>query len=234
LRLESLEERRMMSADTTIPNAGSPLVGLANVLMVSQPKIESNIVFLGDSFTWNYQYSTGAPVWSAFVAGTGAANYAVSGQTTQGLLYQLSLGQLVGLSPSVIVLALGTNNLYEGDTPQATAAGILADVAAIHQFEPQAQVLVLGVPPGQASPNDPYRSATVQTNALVSQQLAGDGRATFFNLAPVFEQGDGSISNLMMLDYIHPTTLGYADMTAALMPAIFRAYLDSLALRAAL
>jgi hypothetical protein len=54
LRLESLEERRMMSADTTIPNAGSLLVGLANVLMVSQPKVESNIVFLGDSFTMNW------------------------------------------------------------------------------------------------------------------------------------------------------------------------------------
>ncbi|HEY7153609.1 MAG TPA: GDSL-type esterase/lipase family protein [Gemmataceae bacterium] len=92
--------------------------------MASQPKGEANIVFLGDSIAWNYQYSTGAPVRSAFVSGGGAADYGVNGQTTQSLLYQLSLGQLVGLSPSVVVLTIGTDNLSQGDTPQATAAGI--------------------------------------------------------------------------------------------------------------
>lgn len=229
LRLESLEDRRMMSANTTVPTPNaSPLIALGDVLAASQPKTDANIVFLGDSITWAYQYGAGAPVWSAFAQGAKAVDYGVIGQTTENLLYQLSLGQLIGVDPSVVVLTIGTNNLLQGDTPQATAAGILADVAAIQQFEPTAQVLVLGVPPGEASPKDPYRSEVAQTNALVSQQLAGDARAAFFNIAPAFENGDGSISNTIMSDYIHPTTLGYADMTATLLPALQRAFLDSL------
>jgi lysophospholipase L1-like esterase len=234
--VEPLEDRRMMSANTTspTPNAFFPFVGLGDVLMASQPKMEANIVFLGDSITWGYAFGAGAPVWSAFLNGAGAVNYGVNGQTTQNVLYQLSLGQLIGLHPSVVVLTIGTNNLLEGDTPQATAAGILADVNTIHFFEPQAQVLVLGVPPGAASANDPYRIAVNQTDALVSQQLAGDAHATFFNIAPAFEQSDGSISNQIMFDYIHPTTQGYADMTIALLPAIARAYLDSFPLRGGL
>ncbi|HEY7424177.1 MAG TPA: GDSL-type esterase/lipase family protein [Gemmataceae bacterium] len=235
LRVEALEDRRMMSANTTAPtpNNSFPFVGLGDMLMASQPKTPANIVFLGDSIDWGYQYGAGAPVWSAVMAGTATVDYGVIGQTTQNLLFQLSLGQLVGIHPSVIVLTIGTNNLSEGDTPQATAAGILADLNNIHLFAPQAQVLVLGVPPGGASPNDPYRIAVDQTNALVSQQLTGDAHATFFNIAPAFEQGDGSISNLVLFDYIHPTTLGYADMTVALLPAIAQANLGSFPLRAA-
>jgi lysophospholipase L1-like esterase len=228
LRVEPLEDRRMMSAVTTVPtpNAIFPFVAFGDAMMASQPKTGASIVFLGDSITWNFEYGSGAPVWSAFMSG--AADFGVNGQTTENLLYQLSLGQLVGLNPSVVVLTIGTNNLLQGDTPEATAAGILADVATIHFFQPQAQVLVLGVPPGKASPNDPYRVASVQTDALVQQQLIGDPHATFIDIAPAFEQSDGAISNLILFDYIHPTALGYANMTAVLAPAIMEAYLKSL------
>jgi lysophospholipase L1-like esterase len=236
LGLESLEDRRMFSADTTLPSLlGAPPVTVAGTfLTISQPRGDANIVFLGDSITWGYQYGLGAPVWQAVLSGLGAADYGVIGATTQSLLYQLSLGQLLGVHPSVAVLTIGTNNLLEGDGPQATAAGVLADVSMIHQLEPQAQLLVLGVPPGGASPNDPYRSQVVQTDALVAPMVAGDSRATFVNIAPAFEDGNGSISGLILLDSIHPTTLGYANLTAALVTPITTAYRDSFPFSASL
>jgi lysophospholipase L1-like esterase len=183
-------------------------------------------VFLGDSITAGYAYGTGAPVWSTFIAPLGAADYGVGDQTTQSLLYQISLGQLVGINPSVVVLNVGTNNLWEGDTPQATAAGVLADVSAIHRYLPAAQVLVLGVPPGGPRPNDPYRQQANQTDALVSQMLAGDPRATFVNIAPGLEQPDGTISNLFLFDSIHPTDLGYLGMTVVLLGPLDQALLQ--------
>ena len=236
LRVEPLEDRRMFSANTTSPSlVGASLVTVAETFqMVSQPRGNVRIVFLGDSITWGYQYGLGAPVWQSALSGLGAADYGVIGATTQSLLYQLSLGQLLGEDPSVVVLTIGTNNLLEGDGPQATAAGILADVAMIHQFEPRAELLVLGVPPGGATPSDPYRIQTVQTDALVASMLAGDSRATFVNVAPAFEDGDGTISGLISLDSIHPTILGYANLTFALMTPITTAYLDSLPLHAVL
>jgi lysophospholipase L1-like esterase len=228
-RLEVLEDRWLPSDITTVPtaNAAFPLLTLADTISANQPRSSPAVVFLGDSITWGFEYGTGSSLWSTVNAGGVAANYGINGQTTQGLLYQLSLGQLAGIQPAVVVLTIGTNNLLEGDSPQATAAGILADVNAIHVYQPQAQVVVLGVPPGHANPSDPYRQATVQTDALVQQQLAGDPRATFVNIAPALEDPSGQISSLMLYDYIHPTALGYSNISAALFAPIQQAYLTS-------
>ncbi len=228
-RLEVLEDRCLLSA-TTVPSDVNPFVvltGPGDVFVASQPKGNPGVVFLGDSIAGGYYYGTGTPVWSAFMAPLGAADYGVGGQTTQTLLFQLSLGQLVGINPSVAVLIIGTNNLIEGDSPQATAAGVLADVNTIHAYLPATQILVLATPPGAPSPNDPYRRATEQTDALVAQMLAGDTRATFVNIAPALEQANGTISNLVEFDYIHPTVLGYFDMTLALIVPIEQAALTS-------
>jgi lysophospholipase L1-like esterase len=233
--LEPLEERRMFSADTTLASLAGvlPVTVVGTYVTASQPHVNANVVFLGDSITWGYKYGMGAPIWQSSLSDVGAADYGVIGATTQSLLYQLSLGQLAGVYPSVVVLTIGTNNLLGGDSPEATARGVLANVNLIHQFEPQAQVLVLGVPPGGASPHDPYRNQVIQTNAAISQMLAGDSRATFVNIAPAFEDGGGSISNLSMFDSIHPTPLGYANLTATLLPPIAQASLAGGTLRAA-
>jgi hypothetical protein len=153
-------------------------------------------------------------------------DYGVGSQTTQTLLYQLSLGQLVGINPSVVVLIIGTNNLVEGDSPSATAAGIVADVNAIHHYLPQAEVFVLGVPPLGFRPNDSYRQLATQTDALVISMLADDPRATFVNIAPGLEQPDGTISNFVLFDGIHPTELGYLGMTAFLLGPLDEAWLE--------
>jgi beta-glucosidase len=218
LAVEELEERCVLSADTTVAAPDSPFSFTVpgDVMVAMQPKGNPGIVFLGDSITWGLANGMGAPVWSAVMVPHGAADYGVSGQTTQSLLYQLSLGQLVGIHPSVVVLTVGTNNLLEGDSPEATAAGILADVYAIHQYLPGAHVLVLGVPPGGASPTDPDRLQTEQTDALVQPLLAGAPWATFVNIAPALEQPDGSISSAVLIDTVHPTTLGYFDLMNAL------------------
>jgi beta-glucosidase len=218
LTVEELEERCVLSADTTVaaPNSPFPFTAPGDVQVASQPKGNPGIVFLGDSITWGFANGLGAPVWSAVMAPLSAADYGVSGQTTQSLLFQLSLGQLVGINPSVVVLTIGTNNLLEGDTPQATAAGVLADVYAIHQYLPGAHVLVLGTPPGGANPTDPYRLQTEQTDALVQSMLADDPRAAFVNIAPALEQPDGTISSAVLIDSIHPTALGYFNLINAL------------------
>ncbi len=229
LRPEELEQRCLLSADIIAPIAFPlTLPGLGDVVMAAQPKGNPPLVFLGDSITWGFSYGSGTPVWSAVMAPLGAADYGVLFQTTQSLLYQLSLGQLVGINPSVVVLTIGTNNLLEGDTPQATADGIFADLSAIEQFLPSAQTLVLGVPPGSANPSDPYREEAAQTDALLSRMMAGLSHAAFVNIAPAFEQADGTISNFVLFDGIHPTTLGYLTMTEALVDPLLQAYLASL------
>lgn len=227
--VEVLEDRCLLSSTTTIPLPTQiPLViALPDVLAATSPKGNPTVVFLGDSISYQYAYGTGAPVWNSVMAPLGMANYGVSGQTTQSLLFQMAQGQLIGINPSVVVLDIGGNDLLQGDSPLATAAGVLADVAAIHQYLPDSQVLVLGVFPGKQSPTDPYRTERQQTNQLVSQMLAGDSHATYLDLGPIFLQPDGTISTGTMFDYIHPTQQGYVNLTNVLLPIIEQAVLPS-------
>jgi lysophospholipase L1-like esterase len=222
-QLESLEERLVLSeTTTTIPAfADIPsIIGIPDVIMAALPKGNPSVIFLGDSISYGFAYGTGSAIWSAIMAPLGAADFGVSGQTTESMLFQISLGQLVGINPSVVVLDIGGNNLLHGDSPQATADGILANVNTIHQYLPQAQVLVLGILPGKPTADDPYRALGSQTNALVAQRLAGNVQTTFLDLGSHFVQPDGTISTSLMYDYIHPTALGYLEMTSALLPAI--------------
>jgi hypothetical protein len=231
LRVEALEDRCLLSAVTTVPSSIdvlNPLTVPVDMFLAAQPKGNPNVVFLGDSIAEGYAFGTGVPVWSTFLAPLGAVDYGVGNQTTQTLLYQLWLGQLVGINPSAVVLIIGANNVVEGDSPSATAAGILADVNAIHHYLPAAEVLVLGVPPGGPRPNDPYRQLANQTDALVISMLAGDPRAAFVNIAPGLEQPDGTISNFVLFDNVHPTTLGYLGMTAVLLGPLDEAWLEGI------
>src|SRR5262245_55175349 len=99
LRLEALEDRCVLSNTTTIPAfADIPsIVAYPDVLMALQTKGNPSVVFVGDSISFGYAFGEGAPVWAAFMAPLGMADYGIPGQTTQSLLFQLSLGQLAGI-----------------------------------------------------------------------------------------------------------------------------------------
>jgi lysophospholipase L1-like esterase len=226
-----LEDRCLLSADPTLPSLSdaNPGVILYQSIMLELPKGDPAVVFLGDSFSFNFAYGEGAPVWAALAGPLNAANYGVAGQTTQNLLFQLALGQLDGLHPSVIVLDIGANNLRLGDTPQAAAAGIVACVEALHAIQPQAQILLIAVPPGGPTATDPYRIEAIQTDALVAQVLAGDPRTTWADVTSAFVQPDGTIPTYLMSDYLHPTVLGYLGLTEALLVPLMRAYVPALA-----
>jgi beta-glucosidase len=224
LGVEALEERQLPSATTVPTISGASLITqVSDVLLATLPRDNGSLIFLGDSITFGYANGTGQPIWSSVFDSLGAVDLGAVGQTTQSLLYQLTLGQLAGYSPSVVVLMIGTNNLREGDSPWATANGVLVDVLTIHRYAPLAQVLVLGVPPGGSSLHDPYRAEVQQTNALIQQKSAGDARAMFLNPAAAFENPDGSISTQVLFDYIHPTLLGYARLTDLLAPGLAEA-----------
>lgn len=226
-RIELLEERCLLTSTTTVPSVSEipSQIALGDMMATAQPKGNPGVVFVGDSISWEYAYGTGAPLWWTLMAPMGMSDYGISGQTTQSLLYQLSLGQLAGINPAVVVLDIGGNNLLQGNSPQETAAGVLADVATIHQDLPNAHIVVLAVLPGKQSPSDPYRSEGAQTNQLVSQMLAGDSYVTYANLGSIFVQPDGTISSSMMFDYLHPTEQGYIDLTFALLPIVEQAML---------
>jgi beta-glucosidase len=79
-------------------------------------KGDIDLLFVGDSITdWFYWprgggEATGGKVWEANFAPLKAANFAIAGDTTQGVLWRMQNGELSGFKAKLIVLMLGTNN----------------------------------------------------------------------------------------------------------------------------
>jgi lysophospholipase L1-like esterase len=175
----------------------------------------SSVVFLGDSILDFYGHGPGFASWNSQLAPLGASDLAVAGSRTVDVLQRLNEGQLSGLTPKVVVLLIGTNDLFAGATPAAAAQGIVSDLTAIRTLEPQAQILLLGLLPRGQDNGNPLRSLISQTNQLLAP-LGSLPNIHYLDIGGDFLQPDGTISPAIMPDYLHPSAQGYAIMTAAL------------------
>ena len=86
-----------------------------------------DVLFIGDSITdaWRRPSPDGKAVWDANFAPLRAANFGISGDRTQHLLWRLQNGELDGIKPKAVVMMIGTNNTgFERDntTPRNTPA----------------------------------------------------------------------------------------------------------------
>ena len=73
-----------------------------------------DVYFEGDSITRRWgatDYPRFLAQWKRHFYGRNAANFGWGGDTTQNILWRLQNGELNGVSPKVIVLQAGTNNL---------------------------------------------------------------------------------------------------------------------------
>jgi lysophospholipase L1-like esterase len=202
----------------------------------------AGLVFIGDSLTQNWgpvggrqARGAGESVWAdADYDRFGALNLGIAGDQTQNVLYRIEQGQLDGLSPGLVVLMVGTNNLFAptGDpgypaddyappahTPEEITAGILAIVEAIQKRLPEAQVLTLGVVRGKDG-SDPDRIAAERINLLLSESLtAGDDpKIHFLDLGKLLYETPGAIES----DGIHLTSGGYEVWAKAIAPWVER------------
>ena len=124
----------------------------ANVAIADAGK--TDVVFFGDSITDYFETAQGSPVWQREIAPLNAADFGVSGDQTQHLLWRLQNGELDG-HPKVAVVNIGTNNLAYNTTSE-TAAGVAAVVQQIEALSPKTKILLMGLFPRGASP--PTRS----------------------------------------------------------------------------
>jgi lysophospholipase L1-like esterase/uncharacterized protein (DUF2141 family) len=187
----------------------------------------SNVVFFGDSITDWFANGAGASVWNSVIAPLGAADFGLSGDRTQDLLWRLLNGELNG-RPKVAVVLIGTNNLVfsnHDETPGETAEGIKAVVQTIRTLSPQTRILLLGLLPRGQSGDNPLRAEIERVNAMIAG-LADSPYVTYLDLGALFLNPNGSIASNLMADFLHPTTLGYLVLADALLP-VLKALLNS-------
>ncbi len=178
-----------------------------------------SLVFIGDSIMegWN---DAGKEVWEKYYSRRKAANFGISGDRTQHLLWRIEHGNLDGLSPDVVVLLIGTNNIKEQrNSVQETTEGILAVTKAITEKLPNSRILVLGIFPCGEYPDCQSRQNARAVNQRLRKAIKHH-QIDYLELDHIFVEPSGRISSEIMPDYLHLTSLGYQLWANAMEPYI--------------
>ena len=183
-----------------------------------------DVLFMGDSIT-DFWRNRGSNVWNQFYAPRHAANFGISGDRTQHVLWRIDHGELDGIHPKVVVLMIGTNNTgKENDrkTPRNTvpevAAGVQAVVNDIRARLPDSKILLLAIFP-RGTLDDPQRAQVALLNTLIAK-LDNGKMVTFLDIGPRFLDFDGTLPRRLMPDLLHPNAQGYQIWAEAMGPTL--------------
>jgi beta-glucosidase len=209
------------SATTPVPRHDDAYVSLHRQYVQRAKQGGVKVLFLGDSITHGWG-GPGKAVWQKQYAPLGAANFGISADQTQFLLWRLAEGELEGLRPRAVVLMIGTNNLKSGPTrmaPEDAAAGVKAVLDLLRARLPESRILLLGVLPRQ--PQYPWMAATVRKMNALLAGLADGQRVRFLDFGHRFLKADGTMDPaLMQKDLLHLSAKGYEAWAEAMRPAL--------------
>jgi lysophospholipase L1-like esterase len=165
-----------------------------------------DVLFLGDSITAGWA-GAGKDVWAKRFEKFHPANFGIGGDRTQHVLWRVTNGELEGISPKVVVLMLGTNNI-KSDPPDAVARADAKLVRTIREKLPQTKVLLLGIFPRAHKTDSPEIPGRVKA---VNEQLAklDDGKnVRYLDLAEKLAPGGKEVPEYYT-DGVHLTAKGY-------------------------
>ncbi len=180
-------------------------------------KKDINVVFLGDSITQGWG-GEGKDIFEARYAPQGSVNYGIGGDSTRQVLWRITHGELDGTSPKLVVLKIGTNNLY-GDnnsgSDEEIVAGITKIVQTIQEKLPQTKILLLGILPRQ---NDYFSNRAKNINSQISK--LDDGRTVrFLDMSDKFQTELGKVKpELYVADQLHLAKPGYQVWADTMQP----------------
>jgi lysophospholipase L1-like esterase len=175
----------------------------------------------GDSITdfWQHRH---AKNWDRNFAGWRAADFGISGDRTEHVLWRLENGELDGVNPKAIVMLIGTNNLpanavYGANTVEDTFGGVKAIVEKLKEKAPQAHILLLAVFPRE---DKPLADKIAALNTMIA--TLDDGKQVkFFNINEQFTDADGKLlPGVMLRDHLHPDEKGYDIWADAMRPIL--------------
>jgi lysophospholipase L1-like esterase len=183
-----------------------------------------DILFLGDSIT-DFWRNRGSNVWNQYYAPRHAANFGISADRTQHVLWRLDNGELDGIKPKVVVLMIGTNNTgkeRDNQTPRNTVpeaiAGVQAVVADLRARLPDSKILLLAIFP-RGRLDDPQRAQVALINTVIAK--LDDGQMVrFLDIGPKFLEADGTLPKSIMPDLLHPNAHGYQIWAEAMEPTL--------------
>jgi lysophospholipase L1-like esterase len=183
-------------------------------------KGDIDLLLHGDSITdWWVQGDANKAMFDKYFGAMKTANFAIAGDTTQGVLWGLKNGEGQGFQPKAIMLMIGTNNTGgTNNAGTATAAeiaeGIGAVVLEMRNDFPQAKILLLAVFP-RGLPGDSVRDKIAEINRIIAK-LDDQRRVFYLDIGSKFLDEKGYfLADAFRPDNLHPAAKGYEIWGAA-------------------
>jgi beta-glucosidase len=222
-------EKRAAAAGWT--NGGSWLDQHKDINLIGQTK-DVDLVFLGNSITQSWG-GEGRHVWGPgqearerYFGKVKTANFSISGDRTQHLLWRIENGNFDHISPEVIVLMIGTNNLNANSAIEI-AEGIEAVVNKLRTTVPESKILLLGIFPRGEQPEDPFRQKIKNINESISH-LNDDNHIFYRDIGKIFLYPDGAANKTLMSDdCLHLRPAGYEAWAKAIAPFLKQMGIDT-------
>jgi lysophospholipase L1-like esterase len=166
-----------------------------------------DLLLHGDSITDWWLQEANQPVFDKYFGQIKTANFAVAGDTTQGVLWGLRNGEGQGYQPKAVMLMIGTNNSGTFTAPEI-AEGVGAVVLELRRNFPAAKILLLAIFP-RSVPGDPVRDKIAEVNRIISR--LDDGQRVFYmDIGMKFLDEKGYfLPDSFRPDNLHPQAKGY-------------------------
>ena len=166
-----------------------------------------DLLLHGDSITDWWLQEANKPVFDKYFGNSRTANFAVAGDTTQGVLWGLKNGEGQGFQPKAVMLMIGTNNTGASTGPEI-AEGVGAVVLELRRDFPDAKILLLAIFP-RSTPGDPVRDKIAEVNRIIAK--LDDQRHVFYlDIGRKFLDEKGVfLPDSFRADNLHPQAKGY-------------------------
>jgi lysophospholipase L1-like esterase len=183
-----------------------------------------DLLFMGDSIT-DFWRNRGSNVWNQYYASRHAANFGISGDRTQHVLWRMDNGEVDGIKPKVVVLMIGTNNTGKEkdsgktrNTVPETIEGVQAVVRELRTKLPESKLLLLSIFP-RGTIDDPQRAQVALVNTVIAK--LDDGKMVkWLDISSKFLESDGTLSTNVMPDLLHPNEHGYKIWAESMEPTL--------------
>jgi lysophospholipase L1-like esterase len=166
-----------------------------------------DLLLHGDSITDWWLQDANKPVFDKYFGSIKTANFAVAGDTTQGVLWGLRNGEGQGFQPKAVMLMVGTNNSGTFTAPEI-AEGVGAVVLELRRNFPAAKILLLAIFP-RSVPGDPVRDKLAEVNRIISK-LDDQKNVFYMDIGRKFLDDKGVfLPDSFRPDNLHPAAKGY-------------------------
>ena len=174
-----------------------------------------DFVMIGDSITHSWSKHP------EILNGSNLLNLGFPGDRIQNVLWRIENGALDGISPKIVTLMIGTNNLHEDkkayppDRPEDIFAGITAIVSNVGKRLPNTNIVVFSIFPRKAGPA--YERVKAVNGIL--PQLANGKRVYPLDLNGLFLNEKGLQNQpIFDRDLLHLNKQGCLACVSALKP----------------